>query len=77
LDEFRASWKNFQHIAIDEALIARADLLAGIHALRGYDAIHLACALIWGELLGVPVTVATFDRELREAAKQSGLEVFP
>ncbi len=77
LDEFRADWLDFQHVNIDDALIARADSLASIHALRGYDAVHLACALTWSELLGAPVVLATFDKELHEAAKKSGLEVFP
>lgn len=77
LDEFRAHWSNYQHINIDDALITRADSLASIYALRGYDAVHLACALTWGELLGATVSLATFDKELYEAAKKSGLQVFP
>lgn len=77
LDEFRSDWLNFQHVNIDESLIARADSLACVFALRGYDAVHLACALTWSELLGVPVTVATFDKELHEAAQKSGMEVLP
>lgn len=76
LAEFRANWRNYQHVNIDEALISRADDLAVTYALRGYDAIHLACALTWSELLGAPVTLASFDRELQGAAKTSGMEVF-
>ena len=77
LGEFRADWLDYQHVNIDDALIARADVLASTHILRGYDAVHLACALTWGELLGAPVIVSTFDRELRSAAKKSGLETLP
>ncbi|MCZ2126830.1 MAG: type II toxin-antitoxin system VapC family toxin [Anaerolineales bacterium] len=77
LNEFRDNWAHYQHINLDNQLIARADALAAQYALRGYDAIHLACALTWGELLGAPVSLATFDRELREAARKSSLDVFP
>jgi hypothetical protein len=73
LDEFRAHWQNFQRVNIDEALIARADGLAGAYALRGYDAVHLACALSWEGLLRAPVSLATYDLELRDAAQKSGL----
>ena len=77
LNEFRADWHGFQHVNIDEALIARADALASMYALRGYDAVHLACALIWKDLLGAPVTLATYDSELCDAAQKSGLETLP
>jgi hypothetical protein len=33
--------------------------------------------LTWGELLGAPVSLAAFDRELRDAAKKSGIEALP
>jgi predicted nucleic acid-binding protein len=77
LDSFRSEWEDYHRIQVTEQIVARADFLTGQYSLRGYDAVHLACALTWGELLGVPVTVATFDRELHEAAKKSGLDVFP
>jgi predicted nucleic acid-binding protein len=77
LDEFRADWLDYQHVNIDDVLIARADFLASTFALRGYDAVHLACALTWSEFLGAPVAMATFDKELRLAAKKSGLDTFP
>jgi predicted nucleic acid-binding protein len=77
LGKFRDHWGYLQHISIDEALVARADALACEFGLRGYDAVHLACALVWGELLNALVTVATFDAELRDAAQKSGLEVLP
>jgi predicted nucleic acid-binding protein len=77
LDEFRNQWTYYQHINIDDVLIVRADSLASIYALRGYDAIHLACALTWQDLLNSPITLATFDKELHEAAEKSGVQVLP
>ena len=77
LDEFRADWSDFQHVNIDDALITRADSLASTYGLRGYDAVHLACAIAWRDLLGVSIAFATYDVELRDAAQKSGMEVFP
>lgn len=77
LDEFRSDWVDFQHVNIDDALIVRADSLASMYGLRGYDAVHLACALTWQDLLGVSIVFATYDVELYSAAKKSGIDVLP
>jgi len=54
-------------LPITENTVARGDFLAVEHNLRGYDATHLACTLIWQETLGMPVTLASFDGQLIEA----------
>jgi len=77
LDKFRLEWDSFHRLPINEELIARADFLACQHGLRGYDAVHLAAALIWHEALMLPVTLATYDQELANAGKKSGLKVLP
>jgi uncharacterized protein len=77
LEEFRSEWQDFHRLPITEMLVARADNLACEHNLRGYDSVHLAAALIWQELLGLPVTLATFDGELAEAARASSMMVLP
>jgi len=35
--------------------------------------LHLASALFWQEILGEAVVLATYDRELWEAARRAGL----
>lgn len=77
LSKFRSDWVDFQRLSVTERLVARADRLACEFGLRGYDAVHLAAALTWQENLNFPVTLATFDRELADAARQSGLAVLP
>jgi len=62
---------------VDESLVARAEALAWEYSLRGYDAVHLAAAVAWQERLDARIVVATFDRELWQAARQSGLETWP
>jgi hypothetical protein len=55
----------------------RGDALAVEHNLRGYDATHLACALIWQETLGTPVTLASFDSQLIETARVVRMTCLP
>lgn len=77
LSNFRRDWGEYQRIQVTEQIVIRADFLTGQHSLRGYDSVHLACALTWSEMLGAPVLLATFDKELHSAAQKSGLDVFP
>ena len=77
LETFRKEWSDFHRLPVTEPLVARADALACERNLRGYDAIHLAAALTWQELLDLPVTLATYDRDLAEAARASGMLVLP
>jgi len=45
-------------------------------SLGTLDAIHLATALLWRELTGADLAMATHDEALATAAKASGLRVF-
>ena len=77
LQVFRSEWPTLIRVQATEPLLARADMLAWDFGLRGYDAVHLAAALVWQEGLGKSVTLATFDRQLWNAARAQGLKVFP
>jgi len=77
LTEFEAEWSDFLRLDVNEAAVARASALAWSQQLRGYDAVHLACALLWHEALGSPVTLATYDRELWRGAQAAGLIAWP
>jgi len=74
---FRRDWPDIVRIPIGEPLVVRADTLAWEQRLRGYDAVQLAAAITWQEAVGVPVTMATFDRQLWAAAERVGLPMFP
>jgi len=74
---FRSHWADFARVPLTEALARHAADLAWRHRLRGYDAVQLAAALSWQGSLGFPVVMATFDRELWRASKDSGLTVWP
>jgi predicted nucleic acid-binding protein len=57
-------------IGVDEALAREAGQLADDQGLRGYDAVHLACALA---LDGDETALVTWDVDLRQAADRLGL----
>ncbi len=46
LQVFRAEWPTLVRVQATELLLARADMLAWELNLRGYDAVHLASALL-------------------------------
>ena len=77
LEAFNADWEHLIRLQLGEPLAARAATLAWEHGLRGYDAVHLAAALVWRETLGESVTVASYDRELWRGAQASGLSSWP
>jgi predicted nucleic acid-binding protein len=77
LRQFRSEWESFQRLPISENTVIRGGDLAIEHNLRGYDATHLACALIWQETLGIPVTLASFDSQLIEAARNVNMASLP
>ena len=75
--QFVREWKTYMRIRVTESLVARADHIAWVFRLRGYDAVHLAAALEWHDRTGEAVTVATFDEDLWRAAREAGLGRFP
>ncbi len=77
LRQFRSEWESFQRLPITENTVIRGDALAYEHNLREYNATHLACALIWQEILGIPVTLASFDSQLIEAARDVKMAFLP
>jgi len=75
--QFEDEWPALSRFNVSRQIIDRATALAWQFPLRGYDAVHLASALLWQETLETQITVATFDRELWAAGKQAGLTVWP
>jgi len=77
LDLFRRQWADFVRLQLGEATLALADALAWEHGLRGYDAVHLTTAAFWQQTMGETVTLATFDRQLWQAAQAAGMSAWP
>ena len=75
--DFLRHWPSYTRMNVTTTSLDRAAALAWEHGLRGYDAMHLAVALIWQESVGSPVTLATFDRELWVAGEKERLPLWP
>lgn len=75
VQDFDNDWETYFIVDVSETLIKRAGQLAEQHALRGYDAVHLASAVIVSEETNQPVRFACFDEKLCRAARRHGLTV--
>ncbi len=76
-DQFDGEWSALSRLNVSRQIVDRAAALAWEFPLRGYDAVHLASAVLWQETLETQITLATFDRELWSAGRQAGLIVWP
>jgi predicted nucleic acid-binding protein len=66
-------WDRFVVVEVDAITARRAGELAERHALRGFDAVHLASALELRSLAGEAPSFACYDERLRAAALAEGL----
>jgi len=71
--EFERDWQRLYRLPIDATLIRRAGDLAEEHALRAFDALHLAAADSFQAAMRAPVLFACFDTALNRAALLRGL----
>jgi predicted nucleic acid-binding protein len=72
--DLEAAVAAIQRIGVDEALAREAGRLAQEHALRGYDAVHLATALSVDD---PALLIVTWDADLAAAALRCGRSVAP
>jgi predicted nucleic acid-binding protein len=70
-------WPSLIRVQLNEAVALKADELAWEFGLRGYDAVQLACASVWKDAIQSEVVLATFDRQLRDAAVRRDFVVLP
>lgn len=67
-------WDQFEIVELDDEISRAAGDLAEAHALRGFDSVHLASAV---SLADETLILATWDADLRRAARDAGLRVAP
>jgi uncharacterized protein len=74
----KADWevlhRALRRVEVTPELETDAADLADLHALSGFDAIHLASALT---IAIAPVVMATWDARLHPAAQATGLAILP
>ena len=74
---FLKDWGAITRLKVSGQIIEQSGNLAWKYPLRGYDALHLASAILWQEILEAQIILATFDRELWLAGSHAGLIVWP
>ena len=77
LDSFQSDWKSFIRVDVTDELNAAINRIVADYPLRGFDAIHLASALIIYEKLQEEFLFACYDQKLLQAAQMEGLETLP
>jgi hypothetical protein len=78
LDAAEQAWSGYwaatRPVELTAAVEQHAGQLAGVHSLRGADAVHLASALA---IADADLVVAVWDRRLHDGARATGLRVAP
>ena len=69
------TWAQFVIVEISQRLVETAGRYADAFALRGYDSVQLAAAHELHQSTGLPITFASFDRRLNQAAQLLQLDV--
>ena len=77
LESFQKDWKSFIRVDVNEHLHEIINKLVADHPLRGFDAIHLASALLLHEKIENNFIFACYDKRLIAAAIEEGLETCP
>jgi predicted nucleic acid-binding protein len=75
IQDFDHDWESYFIVDISNPLVKLVGRLAEKHALRGYDAIHLASAVTVYQQADRPVAFSCFDKRLSLAARREGLKI--
>jgi hypothetical protein len=75
LEDLENIWRGIFSHAVTDALLANAAESARTHALRAYDAVHLAGALSFAA--GEELDFGCWDKELRHAAREQNFALIP
>ena len=77
LDAFRRDWNSFILVEVTDELNKWIDKMVSRFPLRGFDAIHIASALIVHDRLTEEFLFACYDKKLLQAAHMAGLKTIP
>ena len=76
VNSFHLDWETFIRVEVNDDLNENIHKVAK-HPLRGFDAIHLASAIITHERINEAFLFACFDQKLINGAQMEGLATFP
>ena len=77
LEAFRRDWNSFIRVEVTDDLNEWIDITVSRYPLRGFDAIHLASALVVHETVPEEFLFACYDKRLLQAVKTAGLQTSP
>lgn len=75
VEDFERDWKNYFVVEVSEDVVELGGELVERYPLRGFDAIHLASALLLKSRVRSTVSFSCFDEKLKKAAQAEGLAV--
>lgn len=67
---FDKDWNFYEIVPVEQGMVREAGKLAEQYVLRGFDAIHLAAALLKNEYVAQDLEFLAFDQDLNEAARR-------
>jgi len=73
--DLERDWKNYFVVEVSEDVVELGGELVERHPLRGFDAFHLASALLLKNRTRSTVSFSCFDERLKKAAQTEGLTV--
>ena len=74
---FHLDWETFIRVEVNDNLNETIHKVVAKYPLRGFDAIHLASAIITHERINDTFLFACFDQKLIDVAQMEGLAIFP
>lgn len=77
VSDFRRDWQSIIRIDVTDNLNETIDEITRKFPLRGFDAVHLASALIVSESIDSDFLFVCYDKTLNTAARRAGLSSFP
>ena len=77
LNSLHEDWQGFIRVEVNDGLNGSIEKVLQKHPLRGFDAVHLASALLIKERLPEDFIFACFDQRLMASAVAEGLNVLP
>ena len=72
-EQFEAEWAGYLKVDLNEDVLSASRIVIQRYALRGFDGIHLASALVLQKGWNEPIVVAAADQRLLRAASDEGL----
>jgi len=73
VESLEEDWPEYFVVEVSEAIVKLGGELVEKYPLRGFDAVHLASALMLKERLRSAIAFGCFDKSLNAAAKEEGL----